>query len=48
MRSPLPQLSSLAKFLMTTLDRTGLKDPVLGTEIDRALPVHGSAGITVT
>jgi hypothetical protein len=29
---------SLAKFLMITLDRTGLEDPVLGTEIDRILP----------
>jgi hypothetical protein len=29
---------SLAKFLMIALDRTGLEDPVLGTEIDRNLP----------
>jgi hypothetical protein len=35
---------SLAKFLMITLDRTGLEDPVLGTEIGRNLPT----GITIT
>jgi hypothetical protein len=30
---------SLAKSLMITLDRTGLEDPVLGTESDRKLPI---------
>jgi hypothetical protein len=31
------RFGSLAKFLMVTLDRTGLEDPVPGTEIDRNL-----------
>ena len=30
---------SLARFLMVTLDRTGLEDPVLGTEIYRGLKI---------